>query len=239
MHTSTSAVAAARTMPLKRCPRNSPPLPKSIRFFQACVRARRKQRHCIEIQVGHASELCRMNHKRDGAAAPFASSATQTHISRPRADTGVDCIGDFPFSRPLCAFLDALDSTNQLTKTILFNIYPADNEMLVSIAGAFRTFGGGKSTRARVVVFRPERLHDPARRRFIGVGTFRPVRGHDHGFPSFLSFSRHEYFRRILCGVLGRDMENGDIPGDFDLIGGSCATSALPTRKITSYKEPR
>jgi glucuronate isomerase len=170
-------------------------------------------------------ELCRMNHKR-GWAQQFHFGVirnVRTHIFKSLGpDTGVDCIGDFPFARPLCAFLDALDSTDQLTKTILFNIYPADNEMLVSIAGAFQDGSvAGKVQLGPAWWFLDQKdcmtRHLDA---LSGLGLLGRFVGMTTDSRSFLSFPRHEYFRRILCGVLGRDMENGDIPGDFDLIGG-------------------
>ena len=170
-------------------------------------------------------ELCRMNHKRGWAQQLHFGVIrnARTRIFKSLGpDTGVDCIGDFPFARPLCAFLDALDATGQLTKTILFNIHPADNEMLVSIAGAFQDGTvAGKVQLGPAWWFLDQKdcmvRHLEA---LSGLGLLSRFVGMTTDSRSFLSFPRHEYFRRILCGVLGRDMENGDIPRDFGLMGG-------------------
>ena len=170
-------------------------------------------------------ELCRMNHKR-GWAQQLHFGVIRNARSRIYKslgpDTGVDCIGDFPFGRPLCAFLDALDATGRLTKTILFNIRPADNEMLVSIAGAFQDgTAAGKMQLGPAWWFLDQKdcmiRHLEA---LSGLGLVSRFVGMATDSRSFLSFPRHEYFRRILCGILGEDMEKGDIPGDIDLIGG-------------------
>jgi glucuronate isomerase len=136
-------------------------------------------------------------------------------------DTGVDCIGDFSFGRPLCGFLDTLDATNQLTKTILFNGNPGDNEMLVSIAGAFQDGSvPGKLQLGPAWWFLDQKdgmvRHLDA---LSGLGLLGRFIGMTTDSRSLLSFPRHEYFRRILCNVLGEEMERGDIPGDSQLIG--------------------
>ena len=203
------------------------PAPSEIDTVFSSVRSGKAVNSAIASRFKSAMllELCRMNHKRGWAQQLHFGVIrnVRTHIFKGLGpDTGVDCIGDFPFSRPLCAFLDALDSTNQLTKTILFNIYPADNEMLVSIAGAFQDGSvAGKVQLGPAWWFLDQKdcmtRHVDA---LSGLGLLGRFVGMTTDSRSFLSFPRHEYFRRILCGVLGRDMENGDIPGDFDLIGG-------------------
>ena len=136
-------------------------------------------------------------------------------------DTGFDSIGDLPVARPLARFLDRLDSDNKLTKTILYNLNPNDNEVMATMIGNFQDgttpgkmqFGSGwwfldqkdGMTRQINALSNMGLLS-----RFVGMLT---------DSRSFLSYSRHEYFRRILCGILGRDIENGEIPADYELLG--------------------
>jgi glucuronate isomerase len=137
-------------------------------------------------------------------------------------DTGFDSIGDFEVGRPLSRLLDRLDSRGKLAKTIIYNLNPRDNELLASMIGNFQDdsvpgkiqFGSGwwfmdqKDGMERQM----EALSQMGLlSRFIGMLT---------DSRSFLSYARHEYFRRILCNVLGREMAEGLIPGDMDLVGG-------------------
>jgi glucuronate isomerase len=169
-------------------------------------------------------ELCRMNQARGWVQ--------QLHFGVIRnvrtrlfkilgPDTGIDCIGDFPIGRPLCSFLDALDATDQLTKTILFNIHPGDNEMFVSIMSAFQDGSApGKLQLGPSWWFLDNK--DGIRRHFeaiSGLGLLGRFIGMTTDSRSFLSFPRHEYFRRILCDLFGEEMEKGDIPDDPETIG--------------------
>jgi glucuronate isomerase len=203
------------------------PAPSEIDMVFSSVRSGKAVNSAVASRFKTAMllELCRMNHKRGWAQQLHFGVIrnVRTHVFKSLGpDTGVDCIGDFQFARPLCALLDALDATDQLTKTILFNIHPADNEMLVSIAGAFQDGKiAGKVQLGPAWWFLDQK--DCMTRQLealSGLGLLGRFVGMTTDSRSFLSFPRHEYFRRILCGVLGRDMENGDIPGDFDLIGG-------------------
>ena len=104
-------------------------------------------------------------------------------------DTGYDSIGDFTMAASLARFLDRLEEQEKLTKTILYNINPRDNEMIAAMI-ALSNLG--------------------LLSRFVGMLT---------DSRSFLSYPRHEYFRRILCNLFGRDIENGEVPADFELVG--------------------
>jgi glucuronate isomerase len=136
-------------------------------------------------------------------------------------DTGFDSIGDFPQARALSRYLDSLDSTNELPRTVLYNVNPADNYIFATMAGNFQDgsiagkiqFGSGwwfldqmEGMEMQINALSQLGLL----RRFVGMLT---------DSRSFLSYPRHEYFRRILCNLLGRDMENGILPGDLELIG--------------------
>jgi glucuronate isomerase len=137
-------------------------------------------------------------------------------------DTGFDSIGDFELARPLSRLLDRLDSTNQLAKTILYNLNPTDNEMLATMLGNFQDGSTpGKMQLGSGWWFldqkdgmekQMEALSNLSLlSRFVGMLT---------DSRSFLSYARHEYFRRILCNLLGGEIEKGLLPDDMELIGG-------------------
>lgn len=136
-------------------------------------------------------------------------------------DTGFDSIGDFPQARALSRFLDKLDETNELPKTILYNVNPADNYVLGTMIGNFQDgslpgkmqFGSGWwfLDQKEGMEWQINALSNLGLlRRFVGMLT---------DSRSFLSFPRHEYFRRVLCNLIGRDAENGELPRDMDLLG--------------------
>ncbi|HEX5057473.1 MAG TPA: glucuronate isomerase [Gammaproteobacteria bacterium] len=136
-------------------------------------------------------------------------------------DTGFDSIGDHNYARPLARFFGRLDDQNRLAKTILYNINPRDNEMIGTMIGNFQDgavpgkmqFGSGwwfldqldGMTRQIEALSQLGLLS-----RFVGMTT---------DSRSFLSYSRHEYFRRLLCRILGRDMAGGLVPDDVQMIG--------------------
>ena len=136
-------------------------------------------------------------------------------------DTGYDSIGDFDMAVALAGFLDRLEEQEKLAKTVLYNINPRDNEMIAAMIGNFQDssvpgkmqFGSGwwyndqKDGMERQI----NALSNLGLlSRFVGMLT---------DSRSFLSYPRHEYFRRILCNLFGRDMENGELPSDFELVG--------------------
>ncbi len=136
-------------------------------------------------------------------------------------DSGFDSIGDFPIARQLSKFLDRLDKENKLAKTILYNINPKDNEILATMIGNFQDGSyPGKIQMGSGWWFLDQKQgienqlntlsNHGLLSRFVGMLT---------DSRSFLSFSRHEYFRRILCNLLGNDMENGMIPDDMEMGG--------------------
>jgi glucuronate isomerase len=137
-------------------------------------------------------------------------------------DTGFDSIGDFPQTRSLSRYLDTLDSTNELPRTILYNVNPADNYPLATMIGNFQDgsvpgkmqFGSGWwfLDQKEAMEWQMNALSNLGLlSRFVGMLT---------DSRSFLSYPRHEYFRRILCNLLGRDMETGEVPNDRELVGG-------------------
>ena len=136
-------------------------------------------------------------------------------------DTGWDSIGDFPQGRALSTFLDRLDRQDKLAKTIIYNLNPADNDLIATMIGNFNDgsvagkmqFGSGwwfldqKDGMEKQLNALSNMGLLP---RFVGMLT---------DSRSFLSYPRHEYFRRVLCNLLGNDVENGELPADLDLLG--------------------
>lgn len=179
----------------------------------------------LKFKSAMTYELGIMNHEK-GWAQQFHIGAIRNNNSRAARvlgpDTGYDAIGDSAIARPLAELLDRLDETDQLAKTVLYNINPRDTVMLVSIIGCFQDGSiPGKMQLGSAWWFLDQKdgmerqIDDLSRNgllsRFVGMVT---------DSRSFLSFTRHEYFRRILCNILGKDMAAGRIPRDFGLIGG-------------------
>jgi glucuronate isomerase len=136
-------------------------------------------------------------------------------------DTGFDSIGDFEIARPLSKFLDRLDVNNQLAKTILYNLNPRDNELLATMIGNYQDGSAPGKMQFGSAWWFLDQKHGMEEQinalsnmgllsRFVGMLT---------DSRSFLSYPRHEYFRRILCNMLGNDVENGLLPNDMKLLG--------------------
>jgi glucuronate isomerase len=136
-------------------------------------------------------------------------------------DTGWDSIGDFSQGRPLAKFMDKLDSNNKLAKTILYNLNPADNELMATMIGNFNDGSSAGKIQWGSAWWFLDQKDGMVRQinalsnmgllsRFIGMLT---------DSRSFLSFPRHEYFRRLLCDLFGDEIENGELPNDADWIG--------------------
>jgi len=142
-------------------------------------------------------------------------------LKRLGADAGVDSIGDFPQARALSRYLDTLDAGNQLPKVVLYNLNPADNYVFATMIGNFQDgtipgkiqFGSGwwfldqkEGMEMQINALSQLGLLS----KFVGMLT---------DSRSFLSYPRHEYFRRILCAMLGADVEAGLIPADEASLG--------------------
>lgn len=169
-------------------------------------------------------ELCRMNANR-GWVQQLHLGAIRNNNSRMferlGPDTGFDSIGDFPMALPLAQLLDRLDNQNKLAKTILYNLNPADNEVFASMLGNFQDGATPGKIQMGSAWWFLDQMDGIIRQlnalsnlgllsRFVGMLT---------DSRSFLSYSRHEYFRRILCNLIGQEVEAGWWPKDFALLG--------------------
>jgi glucuronate isomerase len=137
-------------------------------------------------------------------------------------DTGFDSIGDFEIARPLAKLLNRLDSQNQLTKTILYNLNPRDNELMATMIGNFQDGSFAGKLQYGSSWWFLDQL-DGMRKQIealSNLGILSQFIGMLTDSRSFLSYPRHEYFRRLLCNILGTEMEKGLIPNDIKHIGG-------------------
>ena len=137
------------------------------------------------------------------------------------ADTGWDSIGDFPQAQALSKFLNRLDKNDKLAKTIIYNLNPADNEVMATMTGNFNDGSvAGKIQWGSAWWFLDQKDGmEKQLNTLSNMGLLSRFIGMLTDSRSFLSFPRHEYFRRILCNILGREIENGELPGDIAWIG--------------------
>jgi glucuronate isomerase len=136
-------------------------------------------------------------------------------------DTGWDSIGDYPQAQKLSAFLNALDSKDVLCKTIIYNLNPADNEVMATMIGNFNDGSvKGKVQWGSGWWFLDQK--DGMTKQINALSSMGLIScfiGMLTDSRSFLSFPRHEYFRRILCNLLGNEIKNGELPNDIEWIG--------------------
>jgi len=142
-------------------------------------------------------------------------------MQRLGADTGWDSMGDFSQGRALAKFLDRLDKEDKLTKTILYNLNPADNELMATMIGNFNDGSiAGKVQYGSAWWFLDQK--DGMTRQInalSNMGLLSKFVGMLTDSRSFLSFPRHEYFRRLLCNLFGEEVTNGELPNDMEWIG--------------------
>lgn len=143
-------------------------------------------------------------------------------LSKLGPDTGFDSIGDFTQARNLSKFLNSLDATDQLAKTILYNLNPSYNEVFATMAGNFNdgTIQGGKVQFGAAWWFLDQKEGMIKQLNTISnMGLISKFVGMLTDSRSFLSFPRHEYFRRILCNMFAEDIIKGELPNDLPWIG--------------------
>lgn len=136
-------------------------------------------------------------------------------------DTGWDSIGDFSQGKALAKFLDRLDSSNQLAKTIVYNLNPADNELMATMIGNFNDGSApGKVQFGSAWWFLDQKDGMIKQMNALSnMGLLSKFVGMLTDSRSFLSYPRHEYFRRLLCNLFGEEMENGELPDDMEWTG--------------------
>ncbi|EKB50317.1 glucuronate isomerase [Cecembia lonarensis] len=169
-------------------------------------------------------ELCRIYHTK-GWTQQFHLGAMRNNNSRMfqqlGPDTGFDSIGDYAQATALSSFLNELDSTDQLSKTVLYNLNPKDNEVFATMCGNFNDgsirgkiqFGSGWWFLDQIDGMEAQM------NTLSNMGLIATFVGMLTDSRSFLSFPRHEYFRRILCNLFGKDMQKGNLPQDERWMG--------------------
>lgn len=169
-------------------------------------------------------ELCLMDHAA-GWVQQFHLGALRN--TNPRMfrqlgpDTGYDSIGDFPIAQPLARLLGKLEDRNALAKTIVYNLNPADNEIVAAMIGNFQDgITHGKMQYGSGWWFLDQRDGiEKQLNTLSNLGLLSQFVGMLTDSRSFLSYPRHEYFRRILCNIIGTEIKSGLIPKDMDLVG--------------------
>lgn len=169
-------------------------------------------------------KLCKMYHAKGWVQQFHLGALRNTNARMLRIlgpDTGFDSIGDFDQAKAIASFLNELDSSDQLAQTILYNLNPRDNEVLATMIGNFNDgsikgkiqFGSGwwfldqKDGMEKQI------------NSLSNMGLISCFIGMLTDSRSFLSFPRHEYFRRILCNLFGQDVQNGELPWDEKWLG--------------------
>ena len=178
----------------------------------------------VKLKTAVLQEIGRMNFKA-GWTMQIHFGAMRNNNSRMYAsigpDSGFDSIADGEVAEPLSGFLDSLNKTNELPKTIIYSLNPRDNYLIGTIIGNFQDgsipgkiqFGSGwwfNDQKDGMEMQMSALANLGLLSRFVGMLT---------DSRSFLSFPRHEYFRRILCNLIGNWVENGEAPEDYKLLG--------------------
>ena len=137
-------------------------------------------------------------------------------------DTGFDCINDQPNAQGLSALLNALQEADALGKTILYSLNPADNAAIGTIMGAFQTDAmvPGMIQQGSAWWFNDHKMGmEEQMKSLMSLGAMGTFNGMLTDSRSFLSYTRHEYFRRILCNLFGQMVEDGEYPADMNQLG--------------------
>lgn len=137
------------------------------------------------------------------------------------ADTGFDSIADYSIAADLSALLDTMEKDNNLPKIILYTLNPKDNYVLATMLGNFQSAEtAGKIQFGSAWWFNDQRDGMVEQMKALAnLGALNKFVGMLTDSRSFLSYTRHEYFRRILCNILGEWVENGEFPQDYDTLG--------------------
>jgi glucuronate isomerase len=194
-------------------------------FEKARQRKRPTPAEALKYKSAVMLELARMDAEK-GWTQQFHFGALRNINSRAMEalgpDTGYDTIGDFAMARALAGFLDRLQREGRLAKTILYVMNPCDNEVAATAVGCFQDGSTpGKMQFGSAWWFNDQK--DGIERQInalSNMGLLSRFVGMLTDSRSFLSYPRHEYFRRVLCNLLGNDVENGELPDDMELLGG-------------------
>jgi glucuronate isomerase len=177
----------------------------------------------LKLKSALLHRLALLDHAR-GWVQQFHLGAMRNNNTRLRrllgADSGFDSIGDFEQARSLSRFLDGLDETDQLAKTILYNLNPADNELMATMTGNFNDGSVPGKLQFGSAWWFLDQLDGMEKQMnaLSNMGLLSRFVGMITDSRSFLSYSRHDYFRRLLCNMVGHDVRRGLVPDDRALL---------------------
>ncbi|MGH2642957.1 MAG: glucuronate isomerase [Chitinophagaceae bacterium] len=197
-------------------------------YFIKVLKGDDKSAESRAIQDNYAGyvliHLCRMYHAKGWVQQFHLGALRNTNsgkLEKFGANTGFDSIGDFRHATGLAELFDKLDQTGQLSKTILYNLNPADNEIFATMAGNFNEGPVKGKMQFGAAWWFLDQLDGMEKQinALSNMGILSCFVGMLTDSRCFLSYSRHEYFRRLLCNIFGKDMEAGLIPSDEKWIG--------------------
>ena len=176
------------------------------------------------FQFHTLSLLCPSYHKRGWVQQFHLGALRNTNLrmfDKLGTDAGFDSIGDFSQAQGLAKFLSLLDSSDQLAKTILYNLNPSWNEVFATMAGNFNGHGIKGKVQFGSGWWYNDQLNGMEKQLNVlsNMGVLSCFVGMLTDSRSLLSFPRHEYFRRLLCNILGNEIKRGLLPHDIDHIG--------------------
>jgi glucuronate isomerase len=178
-----------------------------------------------KFQLATLIEIMKMNHDKNWVQQLHMGAIRNNNLKAFKTigiNTGYDSIGSIRFAEPLTLLLNILADQNKLARTVGYNLNPKDNDLLITMLGNFSEGPlKGKMQYGAAWWFLDQKQGIERQINDLSAyGLLHLFIGMVTDSRSFLSFPRHEYFRRILCNVLGSDMEKGLIPQDFELVGG-------------------
>ncbi len=201
-----------------------PYTPEEIKSIFNKVRRLTTMEETIKFKSAMLFELAVLDHKRGWTQqfhiGPMRNNSTRMfELIGP--DAGFDSMGDEPVAYPMARFFDRLDYEQKLTRTVIYNLNPRDNYLMASMIGNFQDSSEpGKMQWGSAWWFADQKDGMTEQINILSnLGLLSRFVGMLTDSRSFLSYSRHEYFRRILCNLIGNDVENGEIPNDINLLG--------------------
>lgn len=182
----------------------------------------------IQFKTSILQDLARMDAEKGWTQQFHFGALRNTNdgaMQRLGPDTGYDSIGDFEIGRPLASFFNVLATEGRLAKTIVYNLNPGDNDLLATMIGNYQDGTiAGKMQFGSAWWFNDQKEGMERQINALSnMGLLSRFVGMLTDSRSFLSYPRHEYFRRILCNLFGTDVENGELPNDIELIGNTVA----------------
>lgn len=182
------------------------------------------EQEIIAFKFHTIKALCKLYHAKGWVQQFHLGALRNTNERMERVlgpDTGFDSIGDFDQASSLAAFFNELDKSDQLTKTVIYNLNPRDNEVFASMIGNFNdgSVKGKMQYGSGWWYLDQKNGMENQLNALSNLGLLSCFIGMLTDSRSFLSFPRHEYFRRILCNLLGQDVENGELPWDEQWLG--------------------